>query len=140
GGDGRPPVERGPRVDADGDALPAGAVARLGTRRFRHQHTVRAVDFSRDGKRIASASWDGTLRVWDANTGRELHRFRLPGGASAAVSPDGTLVAGGGMGRSFHVWELATGREVLQVGNLENSVMAVRFAPDGKTLVTLSSP
>jgi RNA polymerase sigma factor (sigma-70 family) len=138
--DGPTAVVQPARVDAHGDPLPDGAIARLGTKRFRHQHTVRAVGISEDGTRVASASWDGTLRVWDANTGRELRRFRLPGGASAAFTPDGKAVAGGGMDKSFHVWELATGKELLHVPGLENSVMALRFAPDGRTLATLSSP
>jgi RNA polymerase sigma factor (sigma-70 family) len=132
--------DREPKADRHGDPLPTGVVARLGTIRFRHQNTVRAVAYSRDGTRLISASWDGTMRVWDAETGRELHRFRQPEASSAAIAPDGKTVASGGMDKSLHVWDLTTGKELLQVGDLENSVMALQFAPDGKSLATLSSP
>jgi RNA polymerase sigma factor (sigma-70 family) len=133
-------TDKPPRVDVLGDPLPAGATARLGTKRFRHQHTVRSVVVSRDGTRLVSASWDGTLRVWDAGSGKELHRFPLPGGASAAISPDGALVAGGGMDKAFHVWDLSTGQELFQASGLENSIMAISFGPDSKTVATISSP
>ncbi len=142
-----PTIERNDRAavptaarDQHGEPLPAGAIGRLGTKNFRHQHTVRAIAVSPDGSRIATASWDGTFRVWNAATGRELRRFGQAGGSAAAFSPDGKLVASGGMDKSLHVWDFESGKEVLSAGGMENSIMSLRFSPDSATLYSLSSP
>src|SRR5262249_32036369 len=58
------------------DALPPGAVARLGDLHFRQGGSVLSVAFSADGKKVASGGWDGRVYVWEASTGRELHVFK----------------------------------------------------------------
>src|SRR5207249_1402287 len=63
------------RTDRYGDPLPEGAIARIGTVRFRHGEAVRSVAFSPSGGELASASVDGTIRRWDLATGKELWRF-----------------------------------------------------------------
>jgi RNA polymerase sigma factor (sigma-70 family) len=63
-------------VDAHGDPLPTGAVARIGTTRFRHDQWVNLATWSPDGKYIASAAGE-TLIVWDAKTGREFSRIEF---------------------------------------------------------------
>src|SRR5262249_24532446 len=62
-------------VDRHGDALPPGALARMGTIRFRPGVSVARAVFSPDGKLLASESWDRTVRVWETSSGRELHRL-----------------------------------------------------------------
>lgn len=98
--------------------LPAGALARLGSLRFRHQHAVVQVAFARDGKRLASASLDGTVRVWETATGKELHRFAAQVGLSRFPWFGGQLVFGPGgktlvLARNdLYAWDLKTGKEI----------------------------
>lgn len=66
-------------IDPDAGPLPAGAVARIGSLRFRHTGAVTGLVYSPDGKWLASVSTDprdATARLWDAETGKE--RFRVP--------------------------------------------------------------
>ena len=67
-----------------------------------HAHSVLAVAFSPDGRRLASGSADRTVKIWDSATGKEL--FTLNGHVdgpivSVAFSPDGRRVAAGAVAR-----------------------------------------
>src|SRR5438067_2396834 len=84
-----------PRLDAYGDPLPAGAVARFGTIRWRHDSVIRAVLYSPDGKTLFTNAEDSTVRAWDALTGREQTRFEgLAACWKLQHSADGRLLAG----------------------------------------------
>src|SRR5207248_2893166 len=65
-----------------------------------HTGWVTSVAFSPDGQRLASASWDQTVKVWDATTGQVVRTFKGHTGQvlSVAFSPDGRRLAFGGQG------------------------------------------
>jgi WD40 repeat protein len=120
--------------------LPAGALARLGTSRFRHAFGVRSVAISPDGKTIASGSQKGTIRLWDAATGRELKVLtgHTAGVDGLAFSPDGKLLASSSWDHSARLWEVATGRVVHNLAGHQSDVNSVAFSKDGKLLITAS--
>ena len=59
-----------PRTDLAGDALPEGAVARLGTTRWRHGHNVSFVAYADNGKQVLTSCGNGIIYVWDAAAGK----------------------------------------------------------------------
>jgi len=99
------------------------------------------VCYSRDGKRLATASRDGTVMVRDRATGREVHSLLFKSGdqevATAwcvAMSPDGRRIVAGGMGKTAKVWDAETGQMLLELEHT-NAVLSVAFSPDSKQIV-----
>src|SRR5262249_20959764 len=84
-----------PRLDLGGDPLPQGALARLGTPRFRQAEGIPCFAFCPDGKTVLAGSHDCTVRLWDVATGKELRRFLGHRAAvrGLALSGDGTRMA-----------------------------------------------
>lgn len=133
---GRP--SRSDKPAAQSDALPAGALSRLGTQRFLNFGRVFSVAFSPDGRTLASGAWDGTVRVWEIATGKEIQLFsekKTPIRA-VAFSSDGKLLAYGGEGVGIVLRETATGLELHRLKGHRGPITVVVFSPDGKLLAS----
>jgi WD40 repeat protein len=125
-------------TDRYGEALPVGALARLGTTRFRPGHNVLSMAYAPDGRLLATAGGP-ILHLWDARTGRLVRQFEAnPKGAVYAVrfSPNGKLLATAIWENQAVVWDAATCRELARMQGHEQDVQCLAFAPDGKRLVT----
>jgi WD40 repeat protein len=100
-----------------------------------HTRGVSSVAFSPDGKRLVSGSGDGTVREWDAATGKES-LFSLKGHLDAiqgvAFGPDGKLLTGAS-GYQTMVWDAATGQLALRI---KGAVGCVAFSPNGRRLAS----
>jgi WD40 repeat protein/serine/threonine protein kinase len=103
-----------------------------------HKGAVMGVAFSPDGKRLASASGDGTVKVWDAQTGQELLPIKAGGYIrSVAFSPDGKRLAS--FSGPLKVWDAQTGQQLLSLeGGTASYSSTVVFSPDGKRLASAS--
>jgi RNA polymerase sigma factor (sigma-70 family) len=117
--------------------LPPGALARLGTSRFRHAHIVSGSAFSPDGKSVATGSHLGTIRIWEAATGKLLREFKAQTGvASLAYSPDGKVLASSCWYGPILLWDPETGKQVRALKGFDGHTSTVTFSPDGKTLAS----
>jgi WD40 repeat protein/serine/threonine protein kinase len=104
-----------------------------------HTDRVESVAFSPDGRRVLTASYDKTARVWDGTTGREILRLSHADGLlSAAFSPDGQRIVTGSFDGTARIWETATGRQIMVLrGHTDRAKSA--FSPDGRQILTWSS-
>lgn len=144
------------RTDLHGDALPDGALARLGSVRQRHGDYVTFAAFLPGGKTLVSAGADWTIRIWDVADGKELRRLTHADSIvmawpharasrqyllHAALSADGKLLATGlNYGRSVALWDPAAGKE-LRTFNIPASggINNLAVSPDGKTVAVGST-
>ena len=106
-----------------------------------HTDSIWAAAFSPDGRFIVSGSWDGTLKLWDAETGAELRTLvgHIGSVTAAAFSPDGRFVISGSGDDTLKMWDTETGAELRTLAGHTNPVLAASFSPDGRFIVSGSS-
>lgn len=112
---------------------------------YGHTDRVYTAVYSPDGRLIASASLDGTIKIWDA-TGQTTEALQTlvaePGqqsaGATAALfSPDGRVLAGADENGNLILWETATWQEIRRQPQAHNgAIWGLAFSPDGALLLT----
>jgi uncharacterized protein with WD repeat len=121
-----------PRIDFYGDPLPPGAIARIGT--ARNNVIINVIDFSPDGKTLASGSWDGKIHLWEVATGNILQEFKGHQAAISSISfsPDGKTLGSSSKDNTIRLWEVATGK-ILKLRHSSGNYSVI-YSPDGKPL------
>ncbi len=105
-----------------------------------HADAVRSVVFSPDGKLLATASIDKTVKIWDAETGQEIRT--LSGHTdwvnAAAFSPDGKFIASASRDKTVKIWNVESGEPIKTLAGHSDWITSVAFSPDGKLLTSAS--
>ncbi|QJX00109.1 protein kinase domain-containing protein [Frigoriglobus tundricola] len=103
-----------------------------------HTGELTSAALSADGARIVTGSYDGTMRVWDAATGKELLKREVcdKRPVSAAFRPDGLRIVTAGADKLAKVWDAVTGQELLKLEGHTDGVTAAAFRADGARIVT----
>jgi RNA polymerase sigma factor (sigma-70 family) len=139
----KPEKQQRARIDRYGDPLPDGAIARLGTTRFRHGGAIGSLYFTPDGKTLVTCGlWDG-IRIWDVASGRQIRRIeeQTSGNRPLTLSPDGKWLAI--LSRTINpkdgpiaILKFDTGRVVRRMGKRGSGggFGYPLYSPDGKVL------
>ena len=105
---------------------------------FPHPTGVQAVDFSPDGERLATASYDGVVRMWDLATNGYL--FNLSGHVGnckdLSFHPSGTILASVGFDNTVRIWDLNKRKEKWIFDRHTDRVDCVSFSPDGEIVAS----
>jgi WD40 repeat protein len=129
-------------IDAMHRALPA---LRLMRTYYGHTDRVYSVAYSPDAQYLASASRDGTIKIWDASgaTRQPLYSFEINpdpesyGATNLAFSPDGSLLAAINARSEIILWNTATWQEIQRKTNAhDGTIWGLAFSPDGTRLLT----
>lgn len=101
-----------------------------------HSHFVQDIALSQDSKFLLSASWDGTLRLWDTVKGNTTKRFvsHNKDVLTVAFSPDNRQIASGGRDNFIKIWNtVGDCKYTVEQNGHSDWVSAARFSPDTKT-------
>ena len=108
-----------------------------------HESWVRCLSFSPDGMLLASSSCDGTVRIWDPETLRQLVSIRAgaDGIYSLSFSPDGKYLAWGNYEGRIKLYQVGDWEEVWASGPGQGTaIRAIAFSPDGRFIASGEYP
>jgi hypothetical protein len=105
-----------------------------------HEANVNTVHFDAAGRRLVTASADGSARIWDAMSGAPLARHLQHGDEVewAEFSPGGEFVVTASRDQSVRIWDAVTGYPVTDPLRHDGVVTASRWSPDGASVATAS--
>jgi WD40 repeat protein/serine/threonine protein kinase len=101
-----------------------------------HTRLARSVRFAPDGRRVASASWDGTVRIWAVETGETIRVISHTGARSVSWSSDGKRLLSAGMDKLIRHWDVETGDELRRLEGHTVKEVTVEFLSDGRHAVS----
>jgi S1-C subfamily serine protease len=103
-----------------------------------HTDEVMEVAVSPHGERLVSGSFDSTVRVWDAVSGRQLHLLKGHKGevTAVAISPDGRRALSGGADQILRLWDIENGKVLNQYRGHGDWIFAIAFTPDGRRAIS----
>ncbi|MDA1038831.1 MAG: protein kinase [Planctomycetota bacterium] len=116
------------------DCQKGGRVSRL----VGHVRSILDIAFMPDGERVVTASDDGTARIWETATGREMHVLRAHNGAVEKVlhTPDGRRIITASPDGTVRIWHASSGRELISLPGSRETPRAIALDPTGTRLVT----
>jgi WD40 repeat protein len=125
---------------ADRDSLPEHALARFGTKHLRHPGTVLSVAFSPDGKTLASSGGDGSVRIWEAGTGKEVQTFACGNAqlTSVVYLNNGKTLAAAGITGAIHILDTETGKVARTLTGHNQGHLTLAAYPKGQKLFSAS--
>ena len=102
-----------------------------------HTRFVNSINFSPDGKYLASGSDDKTIKLWNVSTGKHIKTLKghIWNVVSVNFSPDGKYLASGS-GDTIKLWNVKTGKLIKTLEGHTKEVTSVNFSPDGKYLAS----
>lgn len=106
----------------------------------KHSAPVLSIAWSPDGKKIASASSDKTVHIWNASSKNPslIYRSHNKPVSAVAWSPDGARIASGSWDTSVQIWHAQSGRKLFTYRGFSREVSAVAWSPDGKYITSAS--
>lgn len=127
----------------EGDAVLTAAAAQPLPRRIfsGHGERVYSVSFSPDDKYILTGSYDGIVRLFDAQTGQEIRQFTANEegrGVKAIFSPDGQTIYAASNDNTAWKWDRETGQVLFQLSG-EEAPIDIEVSPDGQRLLVGSA-
>jgi WD40 repeat protein len=108
-----------------------------------HSGWVTTIAFSPDGKRLASGSWDQTVKLWELSTGQQLSTSKMKEIQALAFSRDGRWLAIENSSNTVTLQDATSGQEIRALASDKplgplgsNWVYSIAFSPDGQWLAT----